>query len=166
MDMRKMQARADLERMVYNHFLTGSIEIHEADQIVLCLNRVIGCAPAPRAAGRGKIIPFPEAATRENSKPAGEESWVLCHKISRELGLDNIKHLHYRILNVIEQAGVKSVEELAGFFLEEPGPRRRESGTKAVSAIREALKARGYGQPDVNGTPSGNGRAKPEEGKA
>jgi hypothetical protein len=134
------------------------IGVYEADQIISCLNRVIGYAPAPQAAQGGKIIPFPGAEPGEQeygepSKPAGETPWELCRKISEELGLGEIKYLNFRILTAIRRAGIKSVEELAGYPLDKLSLHCRGVGKKAVNAIREALRAKGYGQPDANTVP-------------
>jgi hypothetical protein len=154
MDIQKMQARADLEQIVYNYCLMDKTKTSEADQIIACLDRIIGPMPKPQAAQRGKIIPFPKVETGEQkpSKPAKETSWELCQKISEELGLSNIKYLGLRILTAINCTGIKSVEELARYPLEKLA-RSRGIGEKAVSAIREALKAKGYEQPDVSGIP-------------
>jgi hypothetical protein len=161
MDIQKTRVRVDLERMVYNYCLIGRIETNEADQIISCLNRVFFYAPTPQAAQRGKIIPFPKAGTgereqehREPSKPAGETPREQCLKISGELGLRNIRYLNHRILTAISRAGIKSVEELAGYPLEKLA-RYPGVGEKAVSAIREALKTKGYEQPDANAAPPG-----------
>jgi DNA-directed RNA polymerase alpha subunit len=153
MDIQKMQVRADLERMVYNYCLMDKIKTSEADQIIACLDGIIGPMPKPQAAQRGKIIPFPKVEReQEPSKPAKETSWELCLKILEELGLSNIKYLSFRILTAISRTGIKSVEELAEYPLEILA-RSRGIGEKAVSAIREALKAKGYEQPDVSGIP-------------
>jgi hypothetical protein len=148
MDAQKMSVRADLERMVLNYLLMGRIENREADQIISCLDRAIGYAPAPEEPRRGKVIPFPKAATgegREHKKPPEPEEtpWEQCQKISDELGLRDIKYLGSRILNAISKSGVKSVEELAELPLVELS-KRRGIGEKAVSVIREALKSKGY----------------------
>jgi hypothetical protein len=154
MDIQKLQVRADLERMVYNYYLMNRIKIYEADQIISCLDRVIGSMPEPQAAGPGKIILFPKMETgeQEPSKPEREDPWELCRKISEELGLSNIKYLGWRILTAIRYTGVKSVEELAGYPLEKL-KKNRGIGEKAVNAIIEALRAKGYEQPDVNKIP-------------
>jgi hypothetical protein len=154
MDIQKMQVRADLERMVYNYCLMDRIKTSEADQIISCLDRVIGPMPEPQAVG--KIIPFPKMETGEQkpSKPNEETSWDLCRKISEELGLRNIKYLGWRIIIAISRAGIKSVEELAKYPLEKLA-KSRGVGERAVNAIREALKAKGYEPPDVNGIPFG-----------
>jgi hypothetical protein len=154
MDIQKMQVRADLERMVYNYCLMDRIKTSEADQIISCLDRIIG--PMPESQAAGKIIPFPkmEIGEQKPSKPDRETPWELCKKISGELGLMNIKYLGWRILTAIRYAGIKSVEELSRYPLEKLA-RSRGVGEKAVSAIREALKAKGYEQPDVSGIPSG-----------
>jgi signal recognition particle subunit SEC65 len=155
MDMQKMQAKADLERMVYNYCLMDRIKSDEADQIISCLNRVIGYAPAPQAARR-KIIPFPgvETGEQEHGEPAGEDPWDLSRKISEELGLQNIRYINNRIQDAIREAGIKSVEELARYPLEKLAL-CRGVGEKAINAIREALKAKGYEQPDVHEMLSG-----------
>jgi DNA-directed RNA polymerase alpha subunit len=93
-----------------------------------------------------------EIEKQEPSKPAGKTPWELCEKISEELGLSNIKYLSLRILTAISSADIKSVEELSRYPLEKLA-RSRGIGRKAVSAIREALKAKGYEQPDVSGIP-------------
>jgi hypothetical protein len=154
MDIQKMQVRADLERMVYNYCLMDRIKNSEADQIIRCLDGIIGPMPEPQTVG--KIIPFPkmEIGEQKPSKPAGETPWELCKKISEELGLGNIRYLRLKILTAISSAGIKSVEELARYPLEKLA-RSRGVGERAVSAIREALKAKGYEQPDVSGIPSG-----------
>jgi hypothetical protein len=153
MDIQKMQVRADLERMVYNYCLMDRIKTSEADQIISCLDRIIGPMPKPQAAG--KIILFPKMEReQESSKPAGETPWELCRKISEELGLRNIRYLNYRVLDAIRYAGIRSVEELARYPLEKLA-KYRGVGAKAVNVIREALKAKGYEQPDVSGIPSG-----------
>jgi hypothetical protein len=155
MDIQKLQVRADLERMVYNYRLMDRIKASEADQIISCLDRVIGSMPEPQAAGPSKIIPFPKMETgeQEPSKPEREDPWELSRKISEELGLSNIKYLSWRILTTIKYAGVKSVEELAGYPLKKL-KKNRGTGEKAVNAIMEALRVKGYKQPDVNKIPS------------
>jgi DNA-directed RNA polymerase alpha subunit len=153
MDMRKMQVRAELERMIINYSLMNRIETREADQIISCLNRVIGYAPIPQASRRDKIIPFLKAEAgeqkpREPSESAGETPWELCLKISEELGLREIKYLGYRILTAISRAGIKNVEELARYPLDKLAY-YRGVGEKAVSAIKEALKTKGYKQEEM-----------------
>jgi hypothetical protein len=96
MDIQKLQVRADLERIVLNYSLMNRIKTSEADQIISCLDRVIGSMPEPQAARLGNIIPFPlkasgvETGEQEHGEPAGEDPWDLSRKISEELGLRNI----------------------------------------------------------------------------
>ena len=58
--MQKIQARADLERMVHNYALLGKIDNETADKIVTFIRLVIGNEDVPKQ--QGKITSFPVEA--------------------------------------------------------------------------------------------------------
>jgi ERCC4-type nuclease len=78
--------------------------------------------------------------------------YIRSFRLRGVLGLSNIKYVGWRILAAISCAGIKSVEELSRYPLEKL-KKSSGIGEKAVDAIREALKAMGYEQLDVNGIP-------------
>jgi hypothetical protein len=138
MDMRKLQVRADIERMVINYSLMNMIETQEADRIIAILDSVLGRMPA-RPAGQ-YIIPFPDGV-RDQPEPriADYPPYSVSEKIADELGLLGLKYISYKAIMAIKYSGARSIEELAAV-----PPKKllccRNAGDKVVNAISEALK--------------------------
>jgi hypothetical protein len=138
MDMRKLQVRADIERMVINYSLMNMIETQEADRIITILDSVLGRMPA-RPAGQ-YIIPFPVAVKEKPRHTESEPNYYsLARKIAEELGVAGLKYIGFRAVSAIASAKVRSVEELAAIPSEELAL-CHNAGYKVVNAISEALK--------------------------
>ena len=141
MDMRKIQARAELERMVYNYALLGVIDNGAANGIVSYIEIMIGCEEPPRR--ENNIIYFPAPAPAEHPAPEADPMppySEYCDTL-RKYGFDNFKYLHQRMFDTLYDLRIRSLEELAKTPPEKI--RQRGIGQKTYEIIRSVLESNG-----------------------
>jgi hypothetical protein len=150
MDMQKIQARADLERMVYNYALLGRIGNDAASKIVSFIGYTIGGGDLPEPQGR--VIAFPAAAMIGHAGiPAppddsgGEEEsppfpvWL---NNFRGAGFEEYNSVGRKILHAMYRDGINSLEELAGTHPDKL--RRRGWGYRMFEIIQTVLEKNGF----------------------
>jgi hypothetical protein len=146
MDIQKLQARAELERMVYNYALLGIIDNGIATGIVSFIRNMVGGGERPGL--ENNIIYFPAPAGMQAPAPAEHPApeadpmppFSEYRETFRKLGITAPKNrgtIYYSLYAL----RIRSLEELAET---PPGKiRRRGIGPKTYETIRNVLESNG-----------------------
>jgi hypothetical protein len=145
MDMRKIQVRAELERMVYNYALLGIIENDTATGIVSYIGNMIGGGKPPER--KNNIIYFPTPAGMQAPDPAKHPAPYEEPKLSFAEHCEAFKGVDFggnptggRILWALYRYRIHSIKELA----RTPAAKLldcRRIRPKSVERIRSALRS-------------------------
>jgi hypothetical protein len=143
----KLQARAELERMVYNYALLGIIDNGVATGIASFIGNMIGSGEPPRR--ENNIIYFPTPAGTQAPNPAKHFALYEEPRLSFAEHCEAFKGMDFggnptrgRILWALYHNRIHSLEELAGT----PATKLldyRGVGQKTLERIRAALASKG-----------------------
>ena len=150
MDLQKIRVRQDLKRMVINYYLRGEITEDQSTCICDYIDSSIGGGFLPKETGR-TVIPFPVSAEINPTvtgtpalKHAPEEprfsEW---YENFKDSGFRDYKYTGRRILWVLYDLRINSLEELANTPLKKIG-NRRDIGAKSIEIIRTVLEKNGF----------------------
>jgi len=147
MDMQKIQARAELERMVYNFAIMGMIGNDAATKIVSFIGDTIGGGDLPEV--RGKIIAFPAVARADTLAPSNDDEgkkdlppfseWLNNFNGS---GFEDYSSVGRKILHALYRDGINSLEELSGTHPDKLW--RRGWGNRMYEIIQIILEKNGF----------------------